>query len=231
VRDGIATQCGEQFERELQPDFSVKELKTIRDRNVYPSTWEGVVVRMADKIAYLGRDIEDAMHLKVIQSEEIPERVKTKLGTTNSEIIDALVHDVISYSRENKSIGFSEPIFEALMELKEFNYERIYNSPLLADYHTYFARILRSLFDYLKQLFHKFQFDSEGYAQDKNFLAARFGDYVGKMKEFYMQEQESEADIVLDYVAGMTDDYAIDCISEIMVPQRFSVQFDQFLLQ
>jgi dGTPase len=230
VRDGIATHCGEIFERELEPDFSIKELFLLQDRNVLPATWEGCVVRMADKIAYLGRDLEDALHLKVIRQEEIPDAVVEHLGITNSAIIDTLVHDLIHYSRKHEIIGFSEPIFEVILQLKEFNYRKIYNSPLLADYHKYFARILKSLFSYLVDLFGRYRFESGGYRNERNILAARFGDYVQKMKSFYQNEEGPETNIVLDYIAGMTDDYAIDCISEIMIPKHFPLQFDKFLL-
>lgn len=231
VRDGIAGHCGEQFEREIQPDFTVKNLEEVTDRTIVPATWEGVVVRTADKIAYLGRDLEDALQLGVIKRHEIPRQIGEQLGASNSEIIDTLVHDVVSHTRTHGIVGFSEAVFDTVLALKEFNYSRIYNSPLLANYHSSFARILKSLFDYLFSLFRKYRFNGPEYKREENLLAVRFGDYVSKMEAFYSREEEREESPVIDYLAGMTDDYAIDSVYEIMVPKQFSFQFDQFLME
>lgn len=231
VRDGIISHCGETFEQRLQPDFSVKDISAIRSRDVLPATWEGVVVRMADKIAYLGRDVEDALQLKVVDREQIPAKITQVLGARNSEIIDTLVQDVIRYTEVNGAIGFSDSVYEAMLILKEFNYTHIYNSPLLANYHNHFARIIRNLYQYLADVFDRYGFDDKAYRREQNLLASRFGDYIAKMKAFYTDRQEKREQIIIDYLAGMTDDYAIDCISEIMIPRRFSLQFDELMLK
>ncbi|HDQ14725.1 MAG TPA: HD domain-containing protein, partial [Sediminispirochaeta sp.] len=75
VRDGIVNHCGEKFEQFIRPDFQEKDLGAIEARDRYPSTWEGTVVRVSDKIAYLGRDLEDAQQLKIIEKADIPEEV------------------------------------------------------------------------------------------------------------------------------------------------------------
>lgn len=98
VRDAIVNHCGERFEKAITPDFSFKDLGQITSRTLYPSTWEGCVVRMSDKIAYMGRDMEDALYLKLITPESIPKGVLRELGSSNSAIIDRLVTDVIHYS-------------------------------------------------------------------------------------------------------------------------------------
>lgn len=72
VRDGIITHCGEKFEQAIEPDFRIKPLETITDRTFYPSTWEGCVMRMSDKIAYLGRDFEDAITLGIVKVSDLP---------------------------------------------------------------------------------------------------------------------------------------------------------------
>lgn len=230
VRDGILNHCGERFEQSLTPDFTIKDLKTISTREYLPSTWEGVVVRMSDKIAYLGRDLEDAIQLKFISIDELPRTVTKILGERNSDIINTLVHDLINYSLQTQRLGFSDNVYEALIMLKEFNYTHIYNNPVLSNYHTYFERIIRTLYEYLTSIFGKYELDIQGYKNEKNVLATRFADFLSKMEHFYGEVEQSYGEAVSDYIAGMTDDYAIDCTKEIMFPKKFESQFDELLL-
>lgn len=231
VRDGIINHCGEKFEQTIIPDFTEKDLSTIEDRIFYPSTWEGVVVRMSDKIAYLGRDLEDAIQLGIIRHEDIPQSVVSVLGSDNAKIINTLVVDLINYSYQNHVIGFSDKIFSALEDLRNFNYSNIYKIDVLSAYHDYFERILTTIFDYLNMIFKKYEFDKKGYFSEKNLLAQRFYDYISKMKKFYQEHDGSFKNLVYDYLAGMTDEFAIDCIQEIMMPKSFSNQFDFLVKQ
>jgi len=247
VRDGIVSHCGEKFEQFIVPDESEKVLELYADRTHVPSTWEGTVVRMSDKIAYLGRDIEDAVQLNIIAFDDIPAKAAKVLGRKNREIINTLVQDLIESSKQNHAVGFSDRVYHAVCELKRFNYERIYNTPLLTNYHNYFARVLKILHEYLLSLFHTYGYDGNAYKQEKNIPAARFGDYISKMKQFYCRKSESGEHefssngsdgssqtahtIVLDYIAGMTDSYALECIQEILIPYHMHEQFDRFLLE
>lgn len=230
VRDGIVNHCGEKFEQFITPDFTEKDLSEIAARDRYPSTWEGTVVRMADKIAYLGRDLEDAVQLKIIEAEDIPEEVSAVLGTTNSEIINTLVTDVISTSQKKGAIGFSDSVFQAMRTLKEFNYKRIYLNPLLSNYHRYFERILSTIHTYLVEIFDMYGFNQEDYRKEQNLVAVRYGDYTRKMKDFYQEHDGGFNEMPFDYLAGMTDDYALECASEIMIPVKMEHEFDSFLL-
>lgn len=229
VRDGILNHCGEKFEQFIEPDFTIKDLSSIQTRDFYPSTWEGVVVRMADKIAYMGRDLEDALQLKIIRSEQIPSLAKKVLGDDNSDIINTLVSNMIQTSLDSGKIGFSDSVYEALLALKDFNYRHIYTNPLLSSYHKNFERIITTLHDYLNDLFGKYGTDYGAYKDERNFLALRFADYLRKMGDFYQTVDGNYSMAIVDYIAGMTDDYAIDCINEIMVPRKFEFQFDDFL--
>ncbi len=230
VRDGIINHCGEKFEQYLEPDPEVKDLSSITRRNHLPATWEGVAVRMSDKIAYLGRDLEDAMQLGLVRREEIPARGRKILGDTNSQIINTLVNDLIRQSLATGRIGYSDDVYEAFLEVKDFNYRRIYSSPVLAGYHQYFERILETLYHYLTDLFDRHGADRAAYDAERNTLAARFGDYVCKMQDFYERESDGPSQVVFDYIAGMTDDFAIDSIQEIMIPSQFTVQFHKLEL-
>jgi dGTPase len=230
VRDGIVSHCGEKFEQSMEPVHTVKDLDALDSRNHFPSTWEGVVVRMADKIAYLGRDLEDAIQLKIVDAADLPESAVKILGRENGPIINTLVTDLIDTSRRTGTIGFSDEKFHAMKELKEFNYSRIYVNPLLSDYHRHFERILRTLYTYLEEIFTLYGFDQQRYSAEKSVLAVRFGDYVVKMRSFYENSDGGFGRLTSDYIAGMTDDYAIECIQEIMIPKKMESQFDQFLL-
>lgn len=230
VRDGILNHCGEKFEQSIIPDFEVKDLGKIKTREFYPATWEGVVVRMSDKIAYMGRDLEDALQLKIVKKEELPEVIPGVLGTSNSGIINSMVNDLIATSLETGRIGFSDEVFGAMIKLKSFNYERIYKNPILSSYHGYFERILTTLHDYLNDIFIAAGDDQSIYKAENNFLATRFGDFYRKMKPFYDEVDGGTGNLVFDYLAGMTDDYAISCVNEILVPRKFEYQFNEFLM-
>ncbi|MFP4408226.1 MAG: deoxyguanosinetriphosphate triphosphohydrolase family protein [Spirochaetaceae bacterium] len=231
VRDGIINHCGEKFEQSIEPDLRIKDLSSIKTREYYPSTWEGAVVRMSDKIAYLGRDLEDAIRLRIVDEESIPQLGRDRLGTTNSQIIDTLVHNVIDVSMRSGRLGFSDEVYEAFLAMKEFNYQHIYASRELASYHSAFERVLTTLHTYLGDLFSRFEFDAEAYKDERNSLAVRFGEYAVDMRRFYEEFDGSLSDVVFDYIAGMTDDYAIDSVEEIMVPTEFQSQFNDRLLE
>lgn len=230
VRDGIVSHCGEKFEQSITPDFCVKNLELLKARTHYPATWEGAVVRMADKIAYLGRDIEDAIQLRLIKEDEIPTISSKVVGTTNSKIISTLVDDIIKTSIKSGEIGFSNEVYEALLVLRDFNYNYIYFNPILSGHNKYFERILKLLFDYLNEIFNSYGHEKEAYTKENNLLAVRFSDYLGKMIDFYTSVDGGFDNLVTDYVAGMTDDYAIECVSQIMMPDQMENQFKQFLM-
>jgi dGTPase len=230
VRDGIATHCGEQFEQSVKPDFQIKDLNSLHILERYPATWEGCVVRMADKVAYLGRDLEDALQLKIIQRNQLPSSAVRILGDSNSEIINSLVTDIIAESNRTGTIGFSEEIFQALLILKDFNYRTIYEGPVLTGYHDYFTRILRTLHTYLKEIYQKYKDTYSAYSRENNRLASRFSDYLFKMKDFYLGVDGDFRFAVIDYLAGMTDDFAMECVQEIMIPRKFEYRFDEEVL-
>ena len=116
VKDGIISHCGEKYEQYIDPDFSVRDLNEVQKNTKYPCTYEGCVVRLSDKISYLGRDIEDAMRLGIVNKKNITKKVLDILGvefnklknSVNSLIIDRLIKDAINFSLENNVIGISK---------------------------------------------------------------------------------------------------------------------------
>lgn len=225
VRDGMVSHYGEEFSQSIEPREDEKNLSELKERGTPPTSYEGCVVRMSDKIAYFGRDIEDAIKAELIEEEDIPENVRAELGTKNGEIIDVFVKDLIGWSRENGRIGFSRDKYELMRDLKEFNYENIYGHDRLKRYARHAEVILNILFDHLKGLMDEFGRNYEGYMESDIPLDRRFGDYLRGLSDFYgVKEPFDQQQIALDYIAGMTDQYALKAAKEVIFPEP--IKFD-----
>jgi len=218
VRDGIVSHCGEEFQQSLTPGQEAKDLGAITSRQTTPLTYEACVVRVADKIAYLGRDIEDAITAGLITIRDIPLNLKKNLGTTNGEIIDTLVLDVVKSSVGKEEIAFSDAKYKLLCQLKTFNYDHIYNHPLLLKSDSSIADLLKHLFSHLLNTYQKYGDDANGYQNSSFKVDRHFGQFYLKRKHLYDLEPVSEK-CVVDFVAGMTDSYALDSAREILFPQ------------
>lgn len=222
VRDGIVSHCGESFEQSIEPFKEYKNLSAIKERNTIPTTFEGCVVRLSDKIAYLGRDIEDALAAKLIKIEDIPQHVKKVLGSENSEIISVLVEDVIETSKKTGKISLSDDIYEKMNQLKDFNYEYIYGHSVIKDYITYCTKNINIIYDHLKTISDKYNWDIKGYLNDNNNTTQIFGKYLERMKVFYSAEKTSFNRIIVDFIAGMTDNFADKCVHYIVFPKAIN---------
>jgi len=152
--DGILCHDGEIHNRFLKPqkdktfkqlEEEIKSMREFPDTALTPMTMEGCVVRMADTVAYIGRDIEDAIRLGMIQRSELPRESVKILGETNGTIVYHLVTDIIQTSYKNDSIAFSVEVSEALKQLKSFNLKRIYLNPDIKRN----LNIIRDLFEML----------------------------------------------------------------------------------
>jgi len=222
VLDGILCHDGEINEQTLRPvkkngktwKQHITEYKDcFKDNNIkrIPMTYEGIAVRFADTISYIGRDIEDAILLKFIKRRDIPETCKKNLGDTNREIIHRLIMDLINFSWENDVIGYSENIFEALKELKEFNYDNIYLRRDLK------IKRVESNLTFLDEVRKKFQLIFEkslNDLQEENHEAPVFKDHVEYIDDpdynHYFNPLKREKKLTLiarDYIAGMSDKY------------------------
>lgn len=223
VRDGIISHCGEHFVQRIMPSFEVKKLEDVKTRNgLVPATFEATVVRFSDSIAYLGRDFEDASRLGLLDDHPLPEDVKKLLGRTNAEIINSLVIDLVHNSSQEEGIGFSDEIFKAVEVMKEYNYQYIYRSDILDGYTRYFTRLLRLIINYLDELYSANGFEEKGYEEEKNMLAAGFYAHLMEMKDVYYASDGNLDNLVLDYVAGMSDNFALDCANEILKPEHLN---------
>jgi dGTPase len=211
--DGILCHDGEIHNRSLSPktDKSFEDLaremtgkKSDPDYALVPMTLEGCIVRMADTIAYIGRDLEDAIRLGYLNRKELPADVVAVLGNSNGTIVYSLVTDVIKNSHQRNQIAFSEKVSEALRGLKKFNLERIYLNPRT----KWFSDAIRVLFEYL---FKKYLGDIH---QNKH-TSLIFSGFLENMSADYV-DQHRPAEIVRDFISGMTDSFFLEqCPSEL----------------
>ncbi len=166
-------------------------------KKLRPMTLEGAVVRISDLIAYLGRDIEDAKRMGLIDFSDIPLSIKENLGTSNREIVNTIVMDIINNSIGKDYIKLSDNVFKSIVELKKFNYENIY-------YKAYTEEEKDKLKLMLNTLFNKYMKDLENNNVDSNIIKS----FLANMSDEY-KNSNSNARIVIDYIAGMTDDYTL----------------------
>jgi len=217
VKDGIITHNGEKYEQYLIPKSTPNDLEAIANRINTPTSLEGCIVRFSDKIAYLGRDIEDALTLKLIKKQDVPYSISKVLGHSNSEIISTLVEDIIQNSIKENKIGFSDEIFYSLKQLRDFNYKNIYLSQNKNKNADKAKKILISLFDYLHESLLSNQYDFPKYQESNLSIDKEFGNYLEKMQNKYQEVTPTEQ-IISDYVSGMTDFFAIEAFKQISFP-------------
>jgi len=176
------------------------------------------VVRLADKIAYLGRDIEDAITIGLITGKDVPLNLKKNLGSTNGEIIDTLVLDVVKHSAGKDRIALSDNKFDLICQLRDFNYKSIYNHPIILKSDKAISSLLSHLFQHLYNEYKTNGDDLNAYEKSSFLVDRYFGQFHLKRAELYRSERFPERCIV-DFVAGMTDSFALESAREILFPQ------------
>ena len=171
-----------------------------------PMTLEGCLVRIADTVSYIGRDIEDAIRLKLIQRSDLPRESVSLLGDTNGTIVFNLVTDIICNSRGKPYIALSSEVSEALKQLKFFNLEHIYMNSRIKKHTRPIKKLFEMLFEtYLEDM------------QNQRESSVIFKQFLKDMKQDYIQCHQP-AEIVRDFISGMTDRYFLDQCPESMRP-------------
>lgn len=228
VRDGIISHCGEDFKTcSLEPVAKKSPLERIRTREQagVPGTLEGCIVRLIDKIAYAGKDVEDALETGVIKKSQIPAKFKRELGKTNGKIIGKFIEDMIRNSCEKDCVAVSPGLGELLHELIDFNGRHIYHSEQAERYMGQAKKMLAYLFDDLlrelkdRERFHSYRYPAP--AKDKSIpdVYRVLQLFVREdMKDVYVPTDPDEL-IILDFIAGMTDSFAVRSVSEIFIPK------------
>lgn len=161
---------------------------------------EAKVVRLCDHIAYLNHDLDDAMRAGIVVPDQVPERIRTRLGDRNSRRIDTFVRDVIENGRRGQ-IDISPEMQDVWVLFHNFMFENVYHNPLAKGEETKVENILRSIWDY--------------YCAHRDALPE---DYQR------LAERDGLERAVTDYVSGMTDDYAMYRYSQLFIPMAWSVR-------
>ena len=204
VLDGIMCHNGEMLSPKYVPQKKTKEeffreyesaYQDIRSSKVNrPMTLEGCVVRISDIIGYIGRDIEDAVMIGKIKREEIPKEITSVLGSTNKEIVNTIITDIIVHSLNKPYIMMSDAVYQALFALKKFNYEHIYQFSLTASEKEYYKDGMNKIFArYLKDI------------EEENRKSIIYQIFLDIQSDEYLKKTVA-ARKVLDFIAGMTDE-------------------------
>lgn len=164
-----------------------------------PATLEGKIVRICDKIAYVNHDIDDAVRAGILKKEELPEVYTRVIGDTSRQRLNGLIHDIIIQSEGKNDILQSESMYEALMGMRRFLFENVYTSKIVKAEDAKVERMLMDLYEY-------------------------YGDHWEDMSEEYVKMVEqgtAKERVVCDYIAGMTDSFAVAKFEEIFVPKSW----------
>jgi dGTPase len=186
----------------------LKEKLRDPEKNIWPGTLEGCLVKLCDTLSYIGKDIEDAINLGIVKRDQVP---KTFLGTTNREILGKLAADVITQSYQQDYIGISPEAYDAVAQLRTFNFNYIYKHPKLKVESKKIAQAYRLLFTILLEDLEKKDRESFIWQQ---FLHNKSESYLAKTNAVQK---------VIDYIAGMTDNYFVRTIEKLILPQRIEL--------
>ncbi len=246
VRDGIISHCGEVDENGLRPRQEYIDLHTFTESGQYqPFTWEGCVVKMSDKIAYVGRDIEDAVRLKFLTHEnkmQLAELAKAydSRAINTTVIIHNMIYDICANSSPEKGVCLSQRFYDQLKEIKDFNLEHIYRNSRLTPFTEYARVVITQIFRVLREAYDGENTLSELRRRAEIYpeLMGAFADWLSKFcetemnffdnitektvkcsnKKIYgkLETEEIYIGAVIDYISGMSDNYCIKVFNELI---------------
>ena len=203
--DGIMAHNGEMLQEKYMPvkkdsksflqEFDSCYIDSNNIKKVHPMTLEGCIVRISDVIAYIGRDIEDAIRLGLLDKNDLPKEVLKVLGSKNGEIINNIISDIVENSMNKNYISMSKEIYDKMEQLKEFNYEAIYAKAFTKEEKI----ILKQKFNKLYEVY----YDALVNDKKSNII---WKDFLSNMDEEYLKNN-IPGQIVIDYISGMTDNY------------------------
>lgn len=215
VLDGIMCHNGEMLSSKYVPVHKTKEEFLLEYKNAYqnlaaskrnhPMTLEGCVVRISDIIGYIGRDIEDAIRLGQLRREELPREIIEVLGDNNKDIINTIVTDIIDHSMNKPYIEMSDSVYQALMKLKKFNYQHIYNRSLSDTDKDRYRKGMNAIYKrYLEDI------------ENGNQESIIYRIFLNHQSNAYLEKTDPKR-MVIDFIAGMTDDLFLHEIEAIDV--------------
>lgn len=229
--DGIICHNGEMEAKNYHPDvytdFSVFDQKmekcyldTEQVGHLRPATLEACVVRVSDIIAYLGKDRQDAMKLGFIQSED--EFAANCIGNTNAQIINNMIVNLIENSYGKNHLEMSDEVYAAFSQAKKENYRQIYRIPEVAKvYEESIDPMFEKLYEFLCKDYRE---KGESSVLFRNHIS-----YIEECTRYYTRErnyrEEHTEDLVVDYIASMTDDYFVDLFAHLFPESKIRVRY------
>ncbi len=183
----------DQFLEEYEQSYLEKE----KVNKLVPMTLEGCVVRVSDIIAYIGRDIEDAIRIGLIDISEIPDNITDVLGVKNGQIINTIIMDILEHSVDKDYLCMSDEVFQAIKNLKKFNYEHIYSKANSEEDVKFYTEVFNKVFE-----------ECLNFVKNKKTDTNIFTKFLNEMDEEYLSSTSDERKVI-DYIAGMTDDYIL----------------------
>ena len=166
-----------------------------------PSTPEGQIVRLSDKIAYVNSDIDDAIRAQILTEEDIPLQIRKTLGMTSAIRLDTLIHDVIMSSKDSPVIKMSQDIEGAMKELRDYLFAHVYKDSVAKTEEIKAKRMIKELYLY--------------YDNHIDELPLRF-------KNMIVDGEDADR-VICDYISGMTDQYCITKFNEYFMPRAWQV--------
>ncbi|RKX26166.1 MAG: deoxyguanosinetriphosphate triphosphohydrolase [Candidatus Zixiibacteriota bacterium] len=219
VRDGIVSHCGEDLNTgQVKMQKGEKKLDNIKTRQEagFPCTLEGCIVRLVDRVAYAGRDLEDGLCAELITEKDIPQDIVKSLGKNNGRIMGTLIRDIIEHTpKDSDYICISSEKCDVLKRLIEFNYKNIYYHDDVQKYKKQAELSLNTLFD----VFHDFIKKSQRFT-DKNVMrkfenVKVYNVFNGFFSDLNYTQSDSDEKIVLDFLSGFTDNYVKQTIQDL----------------
>ncbi len=159
-------------------------------------------MRLSDKIAYINHDIDDAIRGNILSEEDIPPEYRRVLGSSTRIRLDTMIHDVITHSMDQPQISMSSEVMEAMLGLRRFMYENVYKNPAAKGEEDKAVKMIENLYGYYMK-------------------------HPGAMPRQFLIEMENgesgKEQTVCDYIAGMTDTYAIKKFEEYFIPESWKI--------
>jgi len=221
VRDGIVCHCGEASQGGgLCPDLDRDDIpQDLQPDTLMPATLEGCVVRLADSVAYLGRDLEDAIATGIVCATDLPQNVRKTLGDDNRSIIRSLVQDIVANNQNEPCIALSNEVIAGLAEFREFSKKRIYEDLRVQRPWRQIERSLTNMFEFLSTELRKGSLKSACPKDNEPGV-------IGVLREFLWHDLHGQVDgakhpeqVALDFIGGMTDAYFIRSYRELFLPE------------
>lgn len=164
-----------------------------------PATMEGKVVRLADKIAYINHDIDDAIRARIIAEGDLPKASTRRLGNSTRDRINSMIHDIVTNSEGRDTVCMSQETAHAMNELRDFMFQHVYFNPRAKGEEVRAESMIRQLFEY--------------YYENPAELPEEY--------KHMIEDHEKTEIVVCDYIAGMTDSFAVHTFRDLFVPKAW----------